>query len=59
MKLSTIHLRGAASPLVFIGLAAVVLLLSWWGINALSNAETASDPAAAAPAIGVSSAIGA
>jgi RND family efflux transporter MFP subunit len=50
MKLSTIHPRGAASPLVFIGLAAVVLLLSWWGINALSNAETASDPAAAAPA---------
>ncbi len=50
MKSSTKHPRGAASPLVFIGLAVIVLLLSWWGTRTLSSAKTESDPAGAAPA---------
>ncbi len=51
MKPSTIHPRGAASPIVFIGLAVIVLLLSWWGTKALSSAktETEAEPAGAAP----------
>ncbi len=49
MKPSTTHPRGAASPIVFIGLAVIVLLLSWWGTKALSNAKTESAPEGAAP----------
>jgi len=49
MKPSTTHPRGAASPLVFIGLAVIVLLLSWWGVNALSSAKAEPAPSGAAP----------
>ena len=50
MKLSITHPRGAASPRVFMGLAAMALLLSWWGIKTLSSAKPASEPAGSGPA---------
>ena len=50
MKQSTTHPRGAASPRVFIGLAAMALLLSWWGIKTLSSAKPESEPAVSGPA---------
>lgn len=49
MKLFITHPRGASSPLVFIGLAVTVLLLSWWGGNTLSSAKPGSEPAGSGP----------
>jgi RND family efflux transporter MFP subunit len=49
MKLTTLHPRGAASPAVFIGLAVIIILLSWWGITAISSAKVEAGPAKDAP----------